>query len=487
MAAPPSRESRLLRDFAAALGEGRPIEFLRDDLVGAGAEIPGPTGAMRMLYADYAASGRALRCVENFIQAEILPFYANAHTEASYCGAFVNGVRAEARAVIGQLCGADDDCSVIFCGAGATAGLNRVVALLGAAPDSAAERETPIVLIGPYEHHSNLLPWRESGAEVVEMPESVSGGPDLDALSNALEAAGARRVIGAFSAVSNVTGIVTDVEAVTGLLKRYDATVIWDYAGGAPYVPMDMRAGGGVDAIAFSPHKFIGGPGASGVLVVRNAAMRNGARPSAPGGGTVSFVSPWAHHYVRDLIAREEAGTPNLLGDIRAALALLIKARIGDAWISQREDFLVHNAIAKWSCNPSLELLGSLTVKRVPIFSFRVRDGKGGYVHHQLVTRMLSDYFGVQARGGCACAGPYAHRLLDIDRDASEALWSRVAAGDELDKPGWVRVNFSYLADIDEVERLIASVNAVAGRASELAQEYECDATTARFRHRARF
>jgi selenocysteine lyase/cysteine desulfurase len=384
--------------------------------------------------------------------------------------------------MIAELCHAGDEYAVIFCGAGATAGLNRLVTLLAGAHE--VDAQPPLVLIGPYEHHSNLLPWRESAAEVVEIPEAPIGGPDLDAIGAAIEASGARRVIGAFSAVSNVTGIVTDVEVVTATLKRHGATVIWDYAGGAPYVPIDMRLGGGIDAIAFSPHKFVGGPGASGALIVRKSAVVTEARPSLPGGGTVSFVSPWTHHYAQDLIAREEAGTPNLLGDIRAALALMIKARIGDAWIAEREAFLVHNAVTKWRCNERLELLGSLTTKRIPIFSFRVRDGEGGYVHHQLITRMLSDYFGVQARGGCACAGPYAHRLLDLDRDASEALWRRLAAGDELEKPGWVRVNFSYLADFDEVERLIEAVNDVATRASEFAQHYDCDTATARFRLR---
>lgn len=477
----------MLKSFVESLGPNRFVEKLRDDLIGAGVEIAGPTGMIRMLYADYAASGRALRSVEHFIQTEILPFYANAHTEASFCGAFVNRVRAEARAAIAAACNANDDYAVIFCGAGATAGLNRIVALLGVADDaqaacSDAALETPLVLVGPYEHHSNLLPWRESGAEVVEIAECASGGPDTKVLEAALHAAGNRRVIGAFSAVSNVTGIVTDVAAVTSALKRFGARVVWDYAGGAPYVPIDMAIGGGIDAIAFSPHKFIGGPGASGVLIVRKDAVVRDQRPSQPGGGTVAFVSPWTHHYAGDLVAREEAGTPNLLGDIRAGLALMIKAQIGDAWICEREKFLVHHAISVWSVNPRLELLGSLTAERVPIFSFRVRDGKGGYVHHQLVTRMLSDYFGVQARGGCACAGPYAHRLLGLDKAASEALWGRLSAGEELEKPGWVRVNFSYLADYQEVESLIDAVNDVADCAVELAGEYECDPATARFR-----
>lgn len=470
----------MLRTFVDRLCGGDVIEVIRRGVIGEGVQVPGPAGSNPLVYADYAASGRALTQVEHFVQTEVLPYYANAHTEASHCGSVMNKMRREARAAIAAVCNADDDCAVIFTGSGATSGINRLVHLL-----LNKDRATgaPLVLMGPYEHHSNILPWRESGAEIVQLPEAESGGPDVEALEETLKSAAPNRtIIAAFSAASNVTGIVSDVERITTLLKARGVISVWDYAGAGPYLPIDMACG--IDAVVLSPHKFVGGPGASGVLIVRRSAVCT-QTPSAPGGGTVSFVSPWAHHYADDVTAREEGGTPNVIGDIRAALALLIKARVGDAAIASAEEALNQRALEAWSKNQRLELLGRMDARRIPIFSFRVRDGAGGYIHHQLITRLLSDYYGVQARGGCACAGPYAHALLGLSRQASEALWARIEAGHELEKPGWTRVNLSYAMSEDSVERILDAVNDVAVRAGDLAGEYLCDERTARFRHRA--
>lgn len=467
----------MLRDFVQSLGGADLPGALRAGLVGRDIEIPGPTGANKILYADYAASGRALAQIEGFVAEKVLPYYANSHTEASYCGAHMNRLRREAREAIAEACGANEDYAVIFTGAGATAGVNRVASLF--MPEDPANA---LVLIGPYEHHSNILPWRDSGAEVVEIPEYATGGPDLAALEAALKTAAGRTIIGSFSAASNVTGVLSDVEAVTRLLKRHGALVVWDYAGGGPYLPIDMRptAATAKDAVVISPHKFVGGPGASGLLLVRRAAVKR-CRPSLPGGGTVAFVSPWSHTYLEDVTAREEAGTPNIIGDIRAALALIIKQALGDEWIAERQARLQTRALAAWRDNPRIELLGKPNAPRLPIFSFRIRHG-AGYIHHQLFTRMLSDFYGVQARGGCACAGPYAHRLLNIDRARSETLARAIGAGEEIEKPGWVRLNFSYLMTDEEADRLIAAVTELATRAPDLAPLYACDPRTARFR-----
>jgi selenocysteine lyase/cysteine desulfurase len=474
----------MLREFIDAYFEDDAVAKVRADLIGEGLEIEGPEGRKLLLYADYAASGRALKSIESFVQEKVLPFYANAHTEASYCGAYVNRLRGEARAIIASSCCSNEEHVVIFAGAGATAGLNRLAKMLiPAHPNARTRKPIPLVLVGPYEHHSNILPWRESGADIVDIPEAIEGGPDCGAIEAALRNAGVgSKVIGAFSAASNVTGIITDIERVNGLLKRYGAISVWDFAAGAPYLPIDMKAGGGLDAIVFSPHKFIGGPGASGVLIVKKTIVPQAA-PSITGGGTVSFVSPWSHHYVAELGAREEAGTPNVLGDIRAALVMLVKERIHQAYISARDRELCRRAREAWGGEERIEVLGNLEAQRLPIFSFRVRDGNGGHVHQQLVTRMLSDYYGVQARGGCACAGPYAHRLLGIDRDASETLWSRLEAGHELEKPGWTRVNLCAVASDEQIGAILHAVSEVAERAPELAGHYACDAKTARFRH----
>ncbi|MCY1524459.1 Cysteine desulfurase [compost metagenome] len=338
------------------------------------------------------------------------------------------------------------------------------------------------VIIGPYEHHSNILPWRECGAELIEVAESPEGGPDLAQLDAALAGAGDALVICALSAASNVTGIVADVAGITRRVKQAGAKMLWDYAGGAPYLPVSMSpaADARIDAIVFSPHKFIGGPGASGVLIVRRDAVLD-IKPTWPGGGTVKFVSPAGHDYSGSLEAREEAGTPNVVGDIRAALALLVKEALGADFMRERNAYFVQRALASWKGAPQLELLGSLTANRLPIFSFRVRNGKGGFDHQQLVTRMLSDRFGIQARGGCACAGPYVHRLLGIGEAESSRMRQAILDGREIEKPGFVRLNFSVLLPDAKADFIMDSVLALAADATEFEHRYGFDPSRAIF------
>lgn len=459
------------------------LEALRDGLVGRDLPIETPFGTQRLLYADYVASGRALRQVEDFVATEVLPFYANSHTEASFCGSTMTRLREEARDTIARLVNADPDCRVVFAGSGATAGINRIVGLLRVG-ERVRSGDRVTVITGPYEHHSNILPWREAGAQIVEIAEAVAGGPDLDHLEQALsEHCRSDLLIGTFSAASNVTGILTDVDAVTRLLKTYGALAIWDYAGGGPYLPMEMQAGPGCekDAIVFSPHKFPGGPGASGVMVIRDTIIDRDT-PTWPGGGTVSFVSPWEHRYIERVEAREEGGTPNVVGDIRAALVMLVKQAVGTGFILQRDAKLRRLAVERWASNPRIRLLGgSKTAEALPIFSFQVLDENGELVHHQLITRMLSDRRGIQARGGCACAGPYAHRLLGLDETKSADLLKRLLQGEELEKPGWVRLNLSYLHSDEEIERILEGVDQTAEEASKLVERYAGDPQTARF------
>ncbi len=443
---------------------------LRDGLIGEGVMIPSANGDVPLVYADYVASGRALQQVEDYVQKHVLPFYANTHTEDSFCGRYTGQLREAARAEIARLTGASDGNSVVFTGSGATAGLNRLVALL-----NVDKAKNPVVFIGPYEHHSNILPWRESRAKVVEIPETKNGGPDLAALAQALEHhADADLKIGSFSAASNVTGVITDTDPVTRLLKSNGALAVWDYAGGGPYLAIDMATGTDAekDAVVISPHKFPGGPGASGVMIVRDAAVKR-QTPTWPGGGTVAFVSPWEHEYLDDIISREEAGTPNIIGDIRAALAFIVKDVIGQKTIEAREAELNAMAIKGWADNPYLTLLGTEMDHRLPIFSFLVHDAAENSIHYAEVTQKLSDIYGIQSRGGCACAGPYGHRLLEVDQPHSESLHRQLSAGDLQAKPGWIRLNFSYLMNdktaqyiidsVDELTRDLASQHRLAG------------------------
>ena len=482
--------SNLLDQFRVSLASADAFADICEGMIGQDLILDGPFGPRALLYADYVASGRPLRQVEDFVARQVLPCYANPHTEGSFCGSYSTRLRNSARAAIARLCGADNRHAVIFCGAGATAALNRLVALFGASERLprpagrfqslrtffATDDTTRVrVIIGPYEHHSNILPWRESGAEVVEIGEAPSGGPDVAELSRVLkDNKENRRVICAFSAASNITGIMTDVIGITRMAKAAGALMVWDYAGGGPYLPISMTPAPGVeiDAIAISPHKFVGGPASSGVLIVRRDAVVTSS-PVISGGGTVKFVSSRVHDYVDKLEEREEAGTPNYIGDVRAALAFLIKDAMGSEHMARKNAGLTRQAISSWQDVDGLEILGSLTAPRLPIFSFLVKDPRGSYVHPQLVTRILSDRFGIQARGGCACAGPYAHRLLSISPARSERLRSEILAGNEVNKPGFTRLNFSVFMPENKVRFIIESIAALPAAIEKLRGHYE--------------
>lgn len=449
----------MLDQFRRSIATQSPINTIRAGLIGEGLSFPGRSAKVPLVYADYVASGRALKQVEQFIQEKVLPYYANPHTVDSFCGAYVNKLREDARAEIGRLTKAEG-CAVVFTGSGATAGLARLPALLGV-----DEAQNPVVLVGPYEHHSNLLPWRESGATVIEIPEGPDSGPDLDALRWHLEAQkGADLVIGSFSAASNVTGIITDPEPISRMIKAYGGVTVWDYAGGAPYLSIDMATGTDAqkDVVVASSHKFPGGPGGSGVMIIRRKVVRR-QTPTQPGGGTVRFVSPWGHDYLEDVVPREEAGTPNLVGDIRAALAFIVKDVIGQKVIDERELELNVMAKAGLAGLENLEILGGDAPHRLPIYSMLMRDGAGNIVSAAQITRDLSELYGIQARGGCACAGPYGHRLLQVDEANSANLRCQIMAGHDELKPGWVRLNFSYLMSDETARYIIESMQNLVG------------------------
>jgi len=471
-----------LDTFKTALQSAEVHDRVREGLIGEDVHIAGPFGARPLIYADYVASGRALTQVEDFVRDRVLPYYANTHTQASFCGEYMSKLREGARAEVARLTGAGAGMSVVFAGAGSTAGINRVVGLLGLSGLVRAG-ERVVVLTGPYEHHSNILPWRETGAEVVEIAEAPGGGVDMDDLERALNAAqGAGRIVGTFSAASNVTGILTDVDAVTRKLRAHGALAIWDYGCAGPYCEMDMKAGTDAqkDALVFSAHKFPGGPGASGVLVIRDGIVRR-TTPTLPGGGTVNFVSPWGHIYSDRLSTREEGGTPNVIGDIRVALAMLVKEALGQGWLDERHEKLRARAVKAWGKNDRIELLGIPSANALPIFSFRVRDAKGGLLHHQFFTRLLSDLTGIQARGGCACAGPYGHRLLGLGKSESDATIQALGRGDEIAKPGWVRLNFSALMTDEKADTIIAAVDDLAAVATDYVDQYRIDTGNGRF------
>lgn len=477
------------------------LRRIRESVIGDDQVMLGPFGPRRVTYADYTASGRSLTFVEDLIRDEVLPRYANTHTESSGTGLQTTRLREDARRIIHDAVGGDEETCVIFCGSGSTGAVDKLIGILGLRIPSALEdryrlsaaippEERPVVFVGPFEHHSNELPWRESVADVVEIREDADGHPDLDELEAELVRHEERPLkIGSFSAASNVTGILSNTCAIADLLHRHGALSFWDFAAAAPYVEIEMAPRCSQhplaykDAIFLSPHKLVGGPGTPGVLVVRRELLRNRV-PDVVGGGTVAYVNPTEHRYLDDPEHREEGGTPAIVESIRAGLVFQLKQAVGVDVIREHEEAFWRRAVERWTQHPNLEILGNLEAERLSIVSFVVRRPGGRYLHHNFVVALLNDLFGIQARGGCSCAGPYGHRLLGIDLERSHELEREIARGCEGIKPGWTRVSFNYFISEAVFRYLVEAVDLVATDGWRLLPLYRFDPETALWRHR---
>uniref|UniRef100_M4B7B1 Aminotransferase class V domain-containing protein n=1 Tax=Hyaloperonospora arabidopsidis (strain Emoy2) TaxID=559515 RepID=M4B7B1_HYAAE len=464
-------------------------------MIGRNVPFHSPFGIKAQVYADYTASGKSLECIERFIHDHVLPTYGNTHTTTSVSGLQTTSFREEARQIIARATNAHDAKDVvIFAGQGCTSAINKLVTALDINRGRRRHRATkrPVIFTCPFSHHSNLLPWRESPcADEVPIPEADGGGLDLDELERQLQLHQHRPLkIGSFAAASNLTGMLMDVDKVSKLLHQYGALACWDYATCAPYMDMDMNPKNDPaaykDAIFFSGHKFIGGPGSPGVLIVKKHLMKNEV-PTMPGGGTVLFVTEKAHSYLSNPVEREEGGTPDILGSIRLGLAFQLKQRVGPQRIMDLERHHVRRVRKSLRRNKNILVLGrqSDDVDQLPIFSMLFRFGDR-FLHHNFVCALLNDLFGVQARGGCQCAGPFGSRLLGLSRQHIVDLGHAVNAKHEVLKPGVARMSFPYFADKDEVNYVLDAVHFVADHGWKFLPQYHFSCRTGGWRHESR-
>ena len=491
-------------------------DFLRQQIVGVDSTFRTPFGERLMVYCDYTASGRCLRFVESYLQS-LQRVYANTHTEDDITGRSMTQLLHEAEEAIKKSVNAGPSGRIVACGTGATGAIDKLQQIVGVALAPATrknintmldaatdefdaarfqevlDKHRPVIFVGPYEHHSNEISWRESLATSVEARLTADGNIDLEHLEELLQAPEyqGRLRIGSFSAASNVTGIRSNVREITSLLHKYDAIACFDYAACAPYVTIDMNPepqgdeDPSIDAIFISPHKFLGGPGSSGVLVFNERIYHRDLPPSMSAGGTVDYVGPDDQDFISRIEEREKAGTPGVLQTLKAGLVFEVKDRVGVDVIEQREHELTSRALASWGDNDNIEILGNPdAARRVGIISFNVRDSSGHYLHHKFVTALLNDLFGIQSRAGCSCAGPYGHRLLNIDLDTSERYRNVVQQGHCGMKPGWCRVGLHWVMDDAEAAYVIDAVNFIANHGHRFLALYDFDLSSGTWSHK---
>lgn len=492
------------------------FQYLREQTVGIDMPFETPFGTRHLVYADYTASARNLDFIERYLL-RLQRYYANTHTEDDLTGRTMTRLLHQAEDIIKAAVNAGPQGKIVAYGAGCTAAIYRFQQMMGIALPAMTrallvqmfkdnqgskalgsfktylEAHRPVVFVGPYEHHSNELTWRDGLATVIPVRIDEEGGIDQAHLEELLTSSeySIRLRIGAFSAASNVTGILTPVHELARLLHRHGALAVFDYAACAPYVNIDMNPNpdpeGGdpsLDAVFISPHKFIGGPGSSGLLVFNSRIYPDQMPPTISGGGTVSYVNPAEHDFYTDIEEREKPGTPGILQTFKGALVFQIKQALTVEAIERREHEMVMKAFKVWQANPNLLVLGHPDpARRVAIVSFNLQDPWGTVIHPRLTTVLLNDLYGIQSRAGCACAGPYGHHLLGIGMELSNRYRKVVDQGYMGLKPGWCRVGFHFSMDDTEVDFIIQAIDQLSHMAHHFLPLYHFDPKVGTWTH----
>ncbi len=468
------------------------FEKFRKNTIGNYQTYLSPYGKQKIVYADWVASGRLYKPIEDKLAKTIGPFVANTHTEASETGTLMTKAYHLAQKKIKEHCNADKNDVIITAGFGMTTVINKFQRILGLkvniklnSAKFKSEDDKPVVFITHMEHHSNQTSWYETVADVVVIEPGKDLQCDLKNLEKALKKYKARKIkYGSFSACSNVTGIQPPYHEMAKLMHKYGGYCFVDFAASAPYVDIDMHPkdkAAKLDAIFFSPHKFLGGPGTSGVMIFDRALYTN-YTPDQPGGGTVEWTNPWGEYkYIEDIEIREDGGTPGFLQAIRTALCIELKNKMGVKNILKREEQLIKIAFKELRKIPKLHILADNIKHRLGIISFYIDN-----IHYNLIVRLLSDRYGIQVRGGCACAGTYGHYLLNVDHSYSRQITNLINHGDLSLKPGWVRLSLHPTMKNKELYTVCNALKDIQRNYEIWKEDYVYDNHTNEFYHKSK-